>query len=304
MSEACTKLSVLLIIFNRPAETALVFEAIKAARPSQLFIAADAARHGKPGESELVEETRATTNSIDWPCEVFRNYAEGNMGCRGRVSSGISWAFETTDELIILEDDCLPSSDFFLYCAEMLRRYRHDRRVFSVAGSNFSPMGSTLTSYFSDFSLMWGWATWRDRWHEYQIQPKDWRLVVIKKWRRRPVACLYWLKIFSNLARGQIDTWDYQWILTLWRNQAFCIRPTANLVKNIGFGPQATHTKDPNSQLARMPLWASAGGFEKLIVDERLNSAMDRHDEREWAMINWRALVYLYLPFVRTLRRR
>lgn len=303
MREASIDVPVVFMIFNRPEVTRLVFEEIRQARPRKLFVIADGARNSRPGEHELVAQTRAIVDCVDWPCDVKRNYSDANMGCKSRVSSGITWVFENVEEAIILEDDCVPGREFFAYCAELLRKYRLDRRVFAISGSNFSPLSGDLNAYFSDYPLMWGWATWRDRWREYQLEPSDWRSVVVRKWWRHPIVLLYWLKIFSELSKGRIDTWDYQWMLTHWRCDASAIRPTVNLVKNIGFGSAATHTHDATSKLANLPVWAANKGVKIESVRESIDRAMDAVDEREWAGV-WLSVIEMYIPYAAHYTRR
>ena len=128
---------VLFVVFNRPDNARRVFEAIRLARPTVLYVAADGPRSGVVDEERLCRETRAIVEQVDWPCEVQTRFQETNLGCRLAVSSAISWFFENVEEGIILEDDCLPSQSFFRFCSELLERYRDDSRVMCVAGSTY-----------------------------------------------------------------------------------------------------------------------------------------------------------------------
>src|SRR5574343_911675 len=161
--------SVIFLIFRRPKETSLVFEQIRKARPAKLFIVADGPRN--PEEKKLTDSTREIVSKIDWPCEVFRNYSDVNLGCRECVSSGITWAFNNTDEAIILEDDCLPNETFFKYCEEMLPKHRNDNRIMHIGGTNFQQDNPGYQSsigndsyYYSNIAQIWGWATWKRSW--------------------------------------------------------------------------------------------------------------------------------------------
>ena len=68
MSEYSTTTPVVLIIFNRPHTTAKVFEAIRQAKPSQLFIIADGARLNHPEDLEKCQQTRNIVEQVDWQC--------------------------------------------------------------------------------------------------------------------------------------------------------------------------------------------------------------------------------------------
>jgi len=119
---------VLFLIFNRPDTTTRVFEAIRAARPERLYVAADGPRMTREGEAERCAEARRIATAVDWPCEVKTLFRETNLGCRAAVSGAITWFFEHEEEGIILEDDCLPDPSFFPYCTELLAHYRDTGR--------------------------------------------------------------------------------------------------------------------------------------------------------------------------------
>ncbi len=290
------------LVFNRPEPTARVFASIKAARPPVLLVVADGAREGRVGEEERVAKVRAIATAVDWPCDVRTNFAATNMGCKRRVASGLDWVFSEVERAIILEDDCLPSPAFFRFAAEMLDLYAANRRVFSVSGSNFS--GSTTPSghYFSNFALMWGWATWRDRWAQYEVEPAMPDGVLRRLWGNRPLAHLYWRQVFGRLTKGKIDTWDYQWILTVWRNHGLTVRPTVNLVQNIGFGNDATHTLDGASALAAYPAWDGEASFSQ-AAPMKADADRDAIDERQWAAISPRLVISQALPWLSRLKR-
>ena len=256
---------VLLLVFNRPEHTRRVFEAIKNARPPKLLIVADGPRADRPGEAAKCDEVRSICQDVDWPCEVFTNFSPTNMGCRNRVASGLTWAFEQVEEAIILEDDCLPHPSFFPFCQELLQRYRDDTNVAVISGNCFLPGGynRTFASYFDTrYSFIWGWATWRRAFKHYDVTMSKWPEVNAQGWledslQEEPALVAYWRSIFNQVYNGQIDTWDYQLTFSLWLRGMISICPSRNLVSNIGFGPEATHTTD-NSPRANMPVFEAS----------------------------------------------
>jgi hypothetical protein len=242
------KTPVVLIIFKRPDTTARVFEAIREAQPSQLFVIADGYRPERPGELEKCEATRAIVNQVDWDCNVIKNYSDINLGCATRVSSGLDWVFEQVEEAIILEDDCLPNATFFPFCDELLEQYRFDHRVNSISGNNFQ-FGRRRTNYsyyFSVYNHSWGWATWRRAWQKYDLYIKLWKEIQQTNYLENILidseAVGYWSRIFESVYENPLGiTWDYQWIFTNWMQNSLSIIPNVNLVSNIGFGSDATH---------------------------------------------------------------
>lgn len=241
---------ILFLIFNRPDETARVFEVIKQAQPKYLYVAADGARKDKDDETELCEQTRKIIEKVDWDCEVKTLFRKENLGCKKAVSSAITWFFENVEEGIILEDDCLPSMSFFPYCAELLEKYRHDTRIMHISGEN--PLNEELCSksyYFSVIPHIWGWASWRRAWKLYNAEFQGFdtflKFNIIQNVFEEKEVQKYWNKTFSRVKNGNINTWDYQWTYALFVNNGLSINPTKNLVSNIGFGStEATHTNE------------------------------------------------------------
>lgn len=242
------KTAVLFVVFNRPETTAKVFEAIRRAKPIRLYIAADGARPGRPGEAEKVAKVREVLANVDWFCEVKTFFRETNLGCKYAVSDAITWFFEHEDEGIILEDDCLPSQSFFWFCEEMLNRYRHDKSVMSITGTNITKEISFDGDYFfSRYALMWGWASWASAWREYDLELDSWpqshQLAHLRSLGLSGlIERITWRDILSRTKNKLVDTWDYQWIYTCWFCGGLTIAPAKNLIKNIGFSADATHT--------------------------------------------------------------
>lgn len=251
------------MIFNRPQVTRRVFSEIRRARPTKLLVVADGPRSDRPDDVALCAATREVISSVDWPCEVLTNYSDVNLGCKRRVSSGLNWVFEQVERAIILEDDCLPDPSFFPYCDELLERYADDQRVFHLSGVHFRFTGerNPYSYYFSRYSFIWGWATWRRAWQHYDVEMKLWPQVRDGRWLqgflRDDVATAQFIEQFEAIYAGELDTWDYQWGLACWLQHGLSIRPHVNLVSNIGFGAQATHTtgeENPAANLPTMPI--------------------------------------------------
>jgi len=257
MSHWQLKTPVAFLIFNRPDTTARVFAEIARAKPPKLLVVADGPRPDRPGEAEKCAAARAIIEQADWPCEVLTNYSEVNLGCKRRVSSGLDWVFSSVEEVIILEGDCLPHPTFFRFCEELLDKYRDDERVMMISGNNFQ-FGRKRTEYsyyFSRYTHIWGWATWRRAWQYYDVNMELWPEIRdggwLRDWLGNKNSARYWETILEKVYRGEIDTWDYGWTFACWIQNALTILPSVNLVSNIGFDPEATHTTG-HSKFANM----------------------------------------------------
>ncbi len=250
---------ILLLVFNRPDHTRRLLDCLRPLQPPALYVSADGPRAHVPTDAAACTAVRALfSEAVDWPCTVYTQFLSHNLGCRRAVERGISWFFEHVEEGIILEDDCLPDPSFLPFCTELLERYRHEERVMHIAGSNPAPHAcrKTATSYlFSRFSFIWGWATWRRAWRQYRPDfpdlEREWAHPAGAFSRLLPnrAAHRYLLDKFERVRNGTFDTWDYAWFYTIMRADGLCVVPKVNLVHNIGFDAQATHTAD--KRLAR-----------------------------------------------------
>ncbi len=255
------KTPVLMVIFNRPETTKIVFEAIRKAKPTRLYVAADGPRPHVPTDAARCAEARKVIEGVDWNCEVKTLFREENLNCGRGPSSAFNWFFEHEPEGIILEDDCLPSQSFFWYCQELLEKYRHDTRVMHIGGNNFLNgwlKDQDYSYYFSRSGHIWGWATWRRAWEKF-----DFNISSYNKLKARgqfdgfflnPLEKRYRLSKFDDTVQrnGRADWWDYQWDFARYVNSGLAIVPSVNLVKNIGFGDGATHTNNAHTEASEL----------------------------------------------------
>jgi hypothetical protein len=266
---ACTipspplKTAVLFLVFNRLDTTKRVFEAIRQAKPSRLYIASDGPRDNRAGEEAIVQAVRDyIINHVDWNCEIKTLYREHNLGCKYAVSSAITWFFENEESGIIIEDDCLPSQSFFIYCQELLDCYRTDTRIMQICGFSFLKKWKRggYSYYFSNYGPIWGWASWRRAWKCYDVNIKLWPEIKEKKLyediSQNKAEAEYRRNLYDNLYAGKINTWDYQWGLAKLINRGLSIIPSVNMISNLGFAGDGTHTvSDSNDPYANMDIY-------------------------------------------------
>lgn len=239
---------ILLIAFSR-ADTALaVINSVRMIKPSNLYIACDGPRVEIAGEAELCRATRdAIEASIDWPCKVHRLYQKENLGCRKGPVEAINWFFSQVEEGIILEDDVVPSEDFYFFCQDLLVRYRFDNRVGAIGGSYLSHAESIHSAdyVFSKFVQAWGWASWRRAWINFDANMSSWpqakHMGLLKDIGGVDFA-RYLGTCFDKAAGNNNSIWDYIWMFSSIKEGYLCCHPTKQLVSNIGFDERATHT--------------------------------------------------------------
>ncbi|MCM1540475.1 MAG: hypothetical protein NC121_04370 [Blautia sp.] len=236
---------VVLFTFNRPQLVSMQIEILKKVKPCKIFFVSDAARNGREEEKKLVLQTRQLIDRVDWDCEINRYFAERNMGCDSIIVSALNDIFSKVDKAIILEDDCIPCISFFTFCMEMLDRYVNNSEIMYVSGTKWVPQYSMRYSYgFSYNTGTWGWATWKRAWKEWHWDIREWEEkkndwlsgVYSNRYRK------HWIKdMESYICTGNIP-WDYVWRFCVGRRLS--IFPAVNLISNMGFGEEATHTKE------------------------------------------------------------
>ena len=236
--------------YRRPKHLRQVMEKVRQARPPILFGISDAAKAGHPEIQKGVEDSRRVfREAVDWPCRWELLERTRNFGSYLSVSRGLDWVFERVGETIVLEDDTVPDSTFFRFTAELLEKYRDDPRVGAVCGNNYDDSRDWpgRASYrFSRYHHSWGWGTWKRAWKFFDreeerlaevpsLRRENWLRLSRKEW-------VYWERCFQRTYARKLDAWDYRWTLSLWKHHMACIIPKVNLVRNIGFDAQATHT--------------------------------------------------------------
>jgi FkbM family methyltransferase len=242
-----SKAAIAYIIYNRPRHVLRTFEAIRAARPEQLFIIADGPKRDVVTDDENCRQALEIVRNIDWPCEVFEDVSPENLGLKTRVSSGLDWVFSHVDRVIVLEDDCLPHPDFFGFCKTLLERYASDENIWAITGDNFQKglQRGTASYYFSKYPHCWGWATWKRCWEKYDPDISFWETFRTSgKWSSINAGDgeqSYWESIFDRVAKGLVNSWAYPWTACAWYHGGVTATPNVNLVTNIGFGPDGTH---------------------------------------------------------------
>ena len=261
-----TDVSVLILFFNRPDHLAQVFQAVRRARPTQLFLYQD----GPRGERDLpgIRACRDIVAQVDWPCRVHRLYQERNFGCDPSEYLSQKWAFSLTDKCIVLEDDDVPADSFFPFCKEMLDRYADDERIGMVAGFNTDErtpdVGADSYFFTTNFSI-WGWASWRrviDRWdasYSFLDRPEAVaRIEALTRERRLRRDFLPMCRAHRASGKAYYETIFHAALLL---QSQLAIVPAVNQITNLGVTADSTHFAGSVRTLPR--------GYRRIFTMER-----------------------------------
>jgi hypothetical protein len=238
---------ILILVYNRSLETRILINALRKIKPKRIFISSDGPTK-KLLDIKKNNKVKKIIKKINWTKNIQLNYMKKNYGCKESVSRGISWFFNQVKMGIILEDDCIPNKDFFLFTEKMLIKYKNNKKIYVVSGNNFlkNKIQVNDSYYFSKYNHCWGWASWSRAWKNYDKNLSKWNnFKNTKYWKYKfdvKHEKIYWEKIFNLCYKKKIDSWAYPWLYSIWKKRGFCILPKVNLVKNIGFNINASHT--------------------------------------------------------------
>lgn len=233
---------ILFLVFNRLDTAKQVFAEIQHLKPNRLYIACDGPREHKINEAQVVNELQQyLLTNINWQCSLQTLFRTSNLGCAQAVSQAITWFFKHEPMGIILEDDCLPSPSFFTFCEEMLLKYKDDTRIWHIGGYSLLNKHnlSHASYYFSQITQIWGWASWANRWQQFDLLMKSYPEFIKHKYMNKLFPTLrlrLWHKELFDKNYVKTDTWDCQWYFTVLLNNGLSITPAVSLVKNLGFG--------------------------------------------------------------------
>jgi len=269
------------MMFKRPDMTQKVFELIRQVKPPKLLVIADGPRQDRPEEAELCAAARAVVDQVDWDCEVLKNYSDVNLGCRTRVYTGLDWVFQNVEEAIILEDDCVADPSFFRFCQELLERYRYDDRVMLIGGDNTHQYQATKYSYyFSQYALIWGWATWRHGWAHFRHDAN----LLFEELVDRNLGHAFdldgsypYMRMLADNAAGKNDSWAIRWHASTFLKGLLTLHPCNSLVQNIGLDGSGTHCgSDSLHQSSCVNRRVHVGGIE-IEEDWKVREEFSRH---------------------------
>ena len=244
---AKTDIAVLLLFFTRSDTFQQVFNEVRRARPSRLFLFQDGPRGERDQAGIKACRAICADDQIDWECDVHRNYQPRNLGCMVAGYTSHQWAFSLADKCMVLEDDVVPSQSFFPFCKEMLDRYEHDDRITMISGFNVDEVTPHMPySYFftSAFSI-WGWASWRrvvSLWDgNYQFLDDAFSMRQLDALiRQRGYRKEFIQMCRDHRASGQPQFESVFWA-TMLLGSGMAIMPQKNMINNVGASADSAH---------------------------------------------------------------
>lgn len=244
---------IVLFCYNRPDHAAKTLEALSQndlAAESILYIFCDGAKPDATAEQiEKIQKTRAVAKSKQWCKEVYIKERDTNIGLADSIIEGVTAIVNQYGKVIVLEDDLISAKGFLKYMNEALNLYQKDEKVMQVSAYNFptTKMKSKKTAFFLNFTTSWGWATWKESWDQFIFSEDDY-----KKMLSNPREVFFFNlenhynygEMLKSQMEGRVNSWAIRWWFSVFKNKGLVLYPDNSLIYNIGFGPEATHTKE------------------------------------------------------------
>jgi hypothetical protein len=286
LQEPLLKIPVLVIAFNRPSTLKVLLAALMKAGATDVYFAVDGPRPQRLDEPAKVEEVKALIWNTFSPAPDHCLFQESNLGIRRGPPTAISWFFSLVNEGIILEDDCIPGEDFFPFAAWSLDRYRDEPRVKMIAGFNrFGSIPGRASFRFVKSAMIWGWASWRRAWADYDPEFTKWTAETDRRRLRQWLGAFpvrdYWREAVAMVSKGQLVTWDVAWCWTVFNCRGLVVMPRTSLIRNIGFDGDGTNTvggaaSDDRSRILAGELRPPYAEPKKVVPDLGLQRQIDR----------------------------
>lgn len=242
----------LIVAHRRLEPLKLVVDAVIKCGITEVLVVIDGPRSEE--ERRQIDAVEEFVHGASWPGHVDVHRRSENRGVGYSVPEACDEFFSTRESGIILEDDCVPTREFVQLSQLALARYEQDRSVALISGNRIAnPRKSRLRTVSretplrrSRYPLIWGWATWRDRWRNYHLVLDGWRKQVPLHTLAMRLGGLVpandWRRLFNACAVAPPPAWSYQVAhMMLARNQ-FAVLPSIDLVENVGFGGGASNT--------------------------------------------------------------
>lgn len=239
--------SVLILGYQRPANIQKLLSLCKNLGIENIYVSIDGPKFG---DSSAVESQKHIVNVLDnfrkdFNGNFYSSVRRSNVGCAASVLSSIDWFFRQVDYGVILEDDCMPSEDFFKFASYMKLEIDRNEKIWIACGTQFAPSEVTgKSSVVSSYALTWGWMTSNIKWKEireslfnnFDKSNKKSNILNV-------VENQYWKAGANRAYKGITDVWDTVLLYRMRIENKFAILPNQNLVSNIGMDDFATHTK-------------------------------------------------------------
>lgn len=235
--------------FNRVdvlKNTVASLQANELSTETDLYIFVDGPRANVEGESSKVKAVVDFAHTVTGFKSVTVYASSVNKGLARSITGAATELLNQYGRVIVVEDDLYCSKSFLRYMNTMLDMFESDKRVMQISGYSSKlhlPISYPWDIYLSGRAHSWSWATWKDRWETVDWEVKDFdRLAADKKAIK--AFNTYGSDLFGMLKgwkEKRNNSWYIRFNYSMHKQGRFTVCPIKSLVRNDGFGVDATN---------------------------------------------------------------
>lgn len=241
----------LVIGYQRTESVVTILESALSSGITRLFISVDYPAKPDSHSIEVYQQITKIVAQYNHKFQMLKSrFLESNQGCALHVLSSIDWAFEFVDELVILEDDCIPSPAFFDFVRDGLSLMKSHSDIVLICGTQHIPRQINSGQFYkSKYALTWGWATNHSSWEVIKLNMSAASSRTPLNLRNFNAGVIYWQEGARRAYKGYVDVWDTPLVNYLQTSDKYALLPSENLISNIGNDLAATHMSGEDTWL-------------------------------------------------------
>jgi hypothetical protein len=262
----------LVLAFLRPDKTIALIQFLSSQDIHKIYLSVDGPRNldEEKLQKEMIREVESICSSNN--VSLLLCHRSSNHGLSASIITALDWFFEHEDSGIILEDDLSPNADFIKFCDRSLTEYKDDEDVWLISGTQYFEKENDSAISWSNYPMIWGWATWSDRWQFIKSELFD---SEIKMPRNISIKVRnFWSTGRTRALSGRIDSWAVPVAYLQRTKGGLTVSPPKNLVSNLGVETTATHTRKA-TWYSSMETAELMGEIEFSTFDRNANAKMN-----------------------------
>ena len=256
--------------FRRPWTTLQALYALSRcpeAAQSELHVFSDGARSA--ADRDAVAQVREVVRFHRWCGKIEVHESDRHLGLACSVIGGVGALCASHGRVIVVEDDLLVANGFLEYMNRGLELYRDQPEVMQISGHSFPSSAPEPRAVLMPLATTWGWATWQRAWSKFEEVPKAAARLRSDRALRRSFdldGAYPYSQLLERQLAAAVDSWGIRWWWSVHQNRGLGLFPLRTLVRNIGYGEEATHTRGP-SPLMEAPDWLADASVREFPAD-------------------------------------
>jgi hypothetical protein len=290
----CSEIAALIVTYRRYSSIEELVGLCVNAGISRIYISSDGSKGSLDNNDVVRVRGKIDIVKHKYPDQIFVHLHSENLGAAVNVLRSCDWVFSQETFAIVLEDDCIPTSDFFSFVAEFKETLITRPEVYMICGSQFAPVSVTSNqACISIYPMVWGWASSKEKWRLLSSKLSSQSNSHFKFLKSGSNDQVFWRAGARRALEGFVDAWDIPIVNVLREIGGKVIVPGVNLITNIGGDDKATHTV-----MGSIGLNTPTGIYQSSSTKIESNSDLDKWTKKNVFSISYRHQYSTRLTFI------